>query len=148
MHVHGKGGTFIHNLLSNSHHIYKHVHVLNVNTSIDMPHYFIIRARHEEQGKPTQSKAPLANLITSLMAVKNPVVVRISLLDPRPTTSYHCLCCRCNICVPPHVHCNTSHRNHVRPRDTLPWSSGNVFPGPANVLYHHPIVIVIFGEVP
>ena len=68
----------------------------------------LIRTRHEEQGKPTQSKAPLANLITSLMAVKNPVVVRISLLDPRPTTSYHCLCCRCKLYVAAQAHCNTS----------------------------------------
>ena len=54
------------------------------------------------------------------MAVKNPAVVRMSLLDPRPTTSYHCLCCRCKLCVPTtHVQCNTTHRNHVCPRDTL-----------------------------
>ena len=73
----------------------------------------IINVRHEEQGSPTQSRAPLRSLMTSLMAVRNPVVVRISLHDPRPITSYHCLCCRCKLYVPAHVHHNTSHKSHV-----------------------------------
>ena len=53
--------------------------------------YMQTKPRHEEQGSPIQSKAPLARRITSLRAVKKPAVLRISLLDPRPVTSYHCL---------------------------------------------------------